>query len=252
MARVASLGALTASIAHEVSQPLSGIITNANTGIRMLAADPPNVDGTLETIRRTLRDGNRASEVISKLRALFSKQNVTAEPVNLNEATQEVIALLFSELQINRVILRLELEEDLPSVIGDRIQLQQVILNLLLNASEAMINVEGHPRQMIVKSERDGLDSVRVTVQDVGVGIDPQNIDRLFDAFHTTKNGGMGMGLSVSRSIIEGHHGRLWALPNDGPGATFCFCMPRSREEGDLSSLQGPPLNNMQRGMRDL
>ena len=226
VARVTSLGALTASIAHEVNQPLSGIITNASTCLRMLAADPPNVDGARETARRTIRDGNRASEVITRLRALFSKKDATTESVDLNEATREVIALSLSELQRNRVILRPELADDLPLVTGDRVQLQQVILNLLRNASDAMSGVDDRPRQLLIRTERDEDDRVRLTVQDAGVGFDPQAMDRLFEAFYTTKNDGMGIGLSVSRSIIESHHGRLWAAPNDGPGATFSFSIP--------------------------
>src|SRR5712664_403114 len=224
--RVSSLGVLTASIAHEINQPLSGIVTNASTCLRMLAADPPNVDGALETARRTIRDGNRASEVITRLRALFSKKEATIESVDLNEATREVIALSLSELQRNRVILRTELASDLPVVKGDRVQLQQVILNLLRNASDAMSAVEDRPRQLLIRTERDEGGRVRLTVQDAGVGLDPQAMDRLFEAFYTTKNDGMGMGLSVSRSIIERHHGRLWAAPNDGPGATFSFSLP--------------------------
>src|SRR5467141_2505806 len=226
VARVTSLGALTASIAHEVSQPLSGIITNACTGLRMLAADPPNVDGARETVRRTIRDGNRASEVITRLRALFSKKEATIESVDLNEATREVIALSLSELQRNRVILRTELASDLPVVKGDRVQLQQVVLNLLRNASDAMSAVNDRLRHMVITTEREEGDRVRLTVQDAGVGLDPQAMDRLFEAFYTTKNDGMGMGLSISRSIIERHHGRLWAAPNDGPGATFSFTIP--------------------------
>jgi C4-dicarboxylate-specific signal transduction histidine kinase len=226
VARVTSLGALTASIAHEVSQPLSGIITNACTCLRMLAADPPNVDGACETVRRTIRDGNRASEVITRLRALFSKKEVTIESVDLNEATREVIALSLNELQRNRVILRTELASDLPVVKGDRVQLQQVLLNLLRNASDAMSEVDDRPRRMLISTERDGGDRARLTVQDAGVGLDPQAMERLFEAFYTTKNHGMGMGLSISRSIIERHHGRLWAAPNDGPGATFSFSIP--------------------------
>src|SRR6266404_958777 len=226
VARVTSLGALAASIAHEVSQPLSGIITNACTGLRMLAADPPNVDGARETVRRTIRDGNRASAVITRLRALFSKKEATIESVDLNEATREVIALSLSELQRNRVILRTELASDLPVVKGDRVQLQQVVLNLLRNASDAMSAVNDRPRHMVITTEREEGDRVRLTVQDAGVGLDPQAMDRLFEAFYTTKNDGMGMGLSISRSIIERHHGRLWAAPNDGPGATFSFSIP--------------------------
>jgi PAS domain S-box-containing protein len=224
--RVTSLGVLTASIAHEVNQPLSGIITNASTCLRMLAADPPNIEGARETAKRTIRDGNRAAELITRLRALFRKKESRTEPVDLNEAAQEVIALSLSELQRNRVILRPEFAHDLPVVTGDRVQLQQVILNLLKNASDAMRAVNDRPRQLRIRTERGADDQVQLTVQDAGVGLDPQGLDRLFQAFYTTKNDGMGIGLSVSRSIIERHHGRLWAEANDGPGATFSFSIP--------------------------
>jgi len=237
VARVTSLGALTASIAHEVNQPLSGIVTNASTCLRMLAADPPNVDGARETARRTIRDGNRASDVITRLRALFSKKETTIESLDLNEAIREVIALSLSDLQRNRVILRTELADDLPLVTGDRVQLQQVVLNLLRNASDAMSAVDDRPRHMVITTEREEGDRVRLTVQDAGVGLDPQAMDRLFEAFYTTKNEGMGMGLSVSRSIIERHHGRLWAAPNDGPGATFSFVIPRG--PGSVAGADG-------------
>jgi PAS domain S-box-containing protein len=227
MTRVMTMGELTASIAHEINQPLSGIITNANTCLRMLAADPPNVDGARETARRTIRDGNRASDVITRLRALFSKKDASTESVDLNEATREVIALSSSKLQKNKVILGLELADDLPFVTGDRVQLQQVILNLLVNASDAMSTVDGRPRKLLIKTEQDEGDRVRLTMKDTGVGFDPETAGRLFDAFYTTKDDGMGVGLSVSRSIIESHHGRLWAAQNDGPGATFAFSVPR-------------------------
>ncbi|HSE24977.1 MAG TPA: ATP-binding protein [Pyrinomonadaceae bacterium] len=226
MARVMSLGTLTASIAHELNQPLSGIVTNASTCMRMLAADPPNVDGARETARRTIRDGNRASEVVTRLRVLFSKKEVATESVDLNEAIREVIALSLSELRRSQVVLRTELAGDLPLVSGDRVQLQQVILNLLLNASDAMSGVDDRPRQMVIRTERDENDHVRLTVQDAGVGFEPQAGNSLFEAFYTTKSSGMGIGLSVSRSIIESHHGRIWASPNDGPGATFSFSIP--------------------------
>ncbi|MGA8312234.1 MAG: PAS domain S-box protein [Terriglobales bacterium] len=230
VARVTSLGVLTASIAHEVNQPLSGIVTNASTCLRMLAADPPNVDGARETARRTIRDGNRASEVITRLRALYGKKEPTVESVDLNEATREVIALSLSELQRNRVILRPELADDLPPVTGDRVQLQQVILNLIRNGSDAMSSVDDRPRQLLIKTERDEGDRVSLTVQDAGTGFDPQAVDRLFEGFYTTKNDGMGIGLSVSRSIIESHHGRLWATLNNGSGAAFSFSIPRGPE----------------------
>jgi len=225
--RVTSLGTLTASIAHEVNQPLSGIITNASTCLRMLAADPPNVEGARETARRTIRDGNRASEVISRLRALFGKKEPTNEPVDLNEAAREVIALSLSELHRKQVVSQSDFDEDLPTVMGDRVQLQQVILNLLLNASDAMNDIADRPRLVVIKTEPYEGNHVRLTVKDAGVGLEPENVGKLFDAFYTTKNSGMGIGLSVSRSIIESHHGRLWAMPNeDEPGATFSFSIP--------------------------
>src|SRR2546428_4075586 len=245
VARVTTLGALTASIAHEVNQPLSGIITNASTCLRMLADDPPNVDGARETARRTIRDANRASDVITRLRALLAKKAATTETVNLNEATREVVALSWSELQRSRVILRAELGDDLPPVTGDRVQLQQVILNLLLNASEAMSGVADRPRQLVIRTERDEGGRVRLTVQDAGVGFEPQDANKLFEPFYTTKSGGMGIGLSVSSSIIESHHGRLWAAPNDGPGAAFSFSIPRGPKAAtaadSIRAMQNPP-----------
>lgn len=226
VARVTSLGVLTASIAHEVNQPLSGIITNANTCLRMLSADPPNIDGARETARRTIRDGNRASDVITRLRTLYSKKDFSPEVMDLNEAAREVISLSLSELQRNRVILREQLADDLPPVTGDRIQIQQVILNLIRNASDAMSTVDDRPRELLVRTGCDERDRVCLSVRDAGVGYSPQAADKLFEPFYTTKNDGMGIGLSISRSIIEAHHGHLWATPNDGPGATFLFSIP--------------------------
>ncbi len=225
VARVMSLGTMTASIAHELNQPLSGIVTNASTSMRMLAAKPPNVDGALETARRTIRDGNRASEVLTRLRALFTRRDAANELVDLNEATEEVIALSLSDLQRNKVILQQELADNLPAVTGDRVQLQQVILNLLRNGSDAMETVMDRPRQLLIRTETD-TNFVRVSVQDSGVGFDPGVADRLFESFFTTKHDGMGIGLAVSRSIIEAHRGNLWAARNDGPGATFAFSIP--------------------------
>ena len=227
VASATSLGVLTAAIAHEVNQPLSGIITNAGTCLRMLDAAPPNIEGARETARRTIRDGNRASDVITRLRALFTKREFTLEPLDLNDATREVIALSANDLQRNRIILRSDLAAGLPAVSGDRIELQQVILNLLRNASDAMMDVQDRPRHLSIRTERDAGDRVRLTVRDAGVGLPPDNLDSLFDAFYTTKSGGMGIGLFVSRSIIERHQGRLWAERNDGaPGATFAFSIP--------------------------
>src|SRR5579863_6001105 len=238
VARVTSLGTLTASIAHELNQPLSGIVTNASTCLRMLAVDPPNVAGARETARRTIRDGNRASEMITRLRALFSKKSATAQSMDLNEATREVIALSLSELQKNRAILRPELADDLPLVTGDRVQLQQVILNLLHNASDAMSTIDDRPRDLLIRTESDDNDRVRLSVSDVGIGFEPQAADRIFEAFYTTKNEGMGIGLSISRSIVERHDGRLWATPNNGPGVTFSFSIPC--KPGSLADAETP------------
>ena len=164
---------------------------------------------------------------MTRLRALFSKREFSLESVDLNEATQEVLALSLSDLQRHRVILQSELADDLPTVTGDRIQLQQVILNLVRNASEAMVEVHKRPRLLLIKTAREDVNRVRLTVRDSGIGLPPECLDSLFDAFHTTKSGGMGIGLFVSRSIVERHQGRLWAEPNDGgPGATFSFSIP--------------------------
>jgi PAS domain S-box-containing protein len=226
VAHVTSLGVLTASIAHEVNQPLSGIITNAGTCLRMLDAEPPNLEGARETARRTIRDGNRASDVIARLRALFNKEELALEPLDLNGVIREVITLALSDLQRNRIAHQLELAEDLPTITGDRIQLQQVLLNLLRNASDAMSDVHDRRRGLLIRTEREDGDRVRISVRDAGVGVDPQSISKVLDAFYTTKSDGMGIGLSVSRSIIERHSGCLWAEPNDGPGTTFSFSIP--------------------------
>jgi PAS domain S-box-containing protein len=225
MMRIMTIGQLTASIAHEVSQPLQGIITNAGTCLRMLKSDPPNIDGAQETAQRTIRDGNRASDVITRLRTLYSKKQIDVGPLDLNEATREVVALLSGELERNNVILKQEFSDRLPTIHGDRVQLQQVILNLLRNASDAMSSVEDRPRQMVLRTELEG-EQVRLSVQDSGVGFTPEVAGQMFESFYTTKSDGMGVGLSVSRSIIEANRGRLWATANDGPGATFAFSIP--------------------------
>jgi PAS domain S-box-containing protein len=235
--RITSLGVLTASIAHEVNQPLSGIITNASTCLRMLSADPPNINGARETVRRTIRDGNRASDVITRLRTLFSKKEPSLESMDLNEAVREVMTLSWSEIQRSSVILRHELADDIPPVVGDRIQLQQVILNLLRNAADAMSTIDDRPRELLIRTERAEGDQVRLSVKDSGVGFTPPVAEKIFEAFYTTKTDGMGIGLSISRSIIEAHQGRIWAIPNDGPGCTFSFVIPCADESlaGDES-----------------
>ncbi|HZC25293.1 MAG TPA: PAS domain-containing protein [Candidatus Binatia bacterium] len=224
--RVMTMGPLTASIAHEVNQPISGIITNASTCLRMLDANPPNLEGARETARRTIRDGHRASDVVTRLRTLYSKKVPAVEPMDLNEATREVTALSATEIQKNGVTLRQEFAADLPPALGDRVQLQQVILNLLRNAADAMREVHDRPRELVVRTERDEGEQIRLSVKDSGVGLTPQAADKIFEPFYTTKNDGMGIGLSISRSIIEAHQGRLWVTRNDGPGTTFTFTLP--------------------------
>jgi PAS domain S-box-containing protein len=237
VSRVMTLGALTASIAHEVNQPLAGIITNAATCLRMLAADPPNLEGARATTQRTLRDGNRASEVIRRLRTLYSHKQPKYEALDLNDAAREVVALSISELQRAHVILRTDFHEGLPPINGDRVQLQQVLLNLILNAVDAMREINDRPRDLLVTTAREEPDSVRLSVCDSGIGIDPQILEKIFDSFYTTKSTGMGMGLSISRSIIESHQGRLWGTANEGPGATFAFRIPCSTEQAPKAAV---------------
>jgi C4-dicarboxylate-specific signal transduction histidine kinase len=225
VSRVTTMGELAASIAHEVNQPLAGIVTNANASLRWLAGDSPNLAEAHVAIRRIIRDGNRAGDVISRMRALFKKARTAKERLNINAAIEEVVILTQSEVRRNKVALRMQLAANLPSVTGDQVQLQQVVVNLILNAIEAMSTVEDRERVLVIRTQRGEGDEVRVAVRDSGIGFDPQSADRMFDAFHTTKPGGLGMGLSISRSIIESHGGQLWALPNDGPGATFQFTL---------------------------
>jgi len=240
VARVGTLNAMTASITHEVSQPLVGILTNASTCISMLEMDPPDLIGAAATVRRTIRDANRASDVIARLRAMFSKTRPTMEMVDLNEAAREVFILSAGELQRRRAQLQTDLAEDLPLVRADRVQLQQVVLNLVLNAADAMAGVEDRPRAILVRTRCEDARGVRLDVQDSGVGVSPEANDKLFDAFYTTKQGGMGLGLSICRSIIESHHGRLWASANDGDGSTFSFYIPALLAESELA---GKPMN---------
>jgi signal transduction histidine kinase len=217
------MGEMAASIAHEVNQPLSGVVINGNACLRWMAGDPPNMGEARDAVQRIVRDGKRASEVIARIRNMSKKSSVEKEPLDLNETITEVVAFAQGEVRRMRVTLRTDLASDLPRVIGDRVQLQQVVLNLVLNGLEAMAAVLDRPRELVIETKREEAERACVAVRDVGVGLDPESIHRLFDAFYTTKSGGMGMGLSISRSIIENHGGRLWAVPNQGPGATFLF-----------------------------
>ena len=223
--RVTTLGELIASIAHEVNQPLSGIVLNGNACLRWLGGDSPNLDEAREAARRIVRDGSRASNVITRIRALVRKTNEEKGRLNMNDVIQEVAALAQGELRKNRVALRMELAADLPPVLGDRVQLQQVILNLVMNGIDAMASVADGPRELLIRSRQHEPDKVLVAVQDAGIGIDRENVEKIFNAFYTTKSQGMGMGLAISRSIVENHGGQLWVAPNDGPGATFQFTL---------------------------
>jgi C4-dicarboxylate-specific signal transduction histidine kinase len=187
----------------------------------------PDLNEAREAIRRILRDGNRAGDVISRMRSLFRKARTAKERLDINEVIEEVVILTQSEVRRNKVALRMELAANVPPVMGDRVQLQQVLVNLILNGIEAMSTLEDRARELVITTEGGKGDEVRVAVQDVGLGLDPKHAERMFEAFYTTKVGGLGVGLSISRSIVENHGGRLWAMPNDGPGATFQFTLSK-------------------------
>ena len=227
VARITTMGELAASIAHEVNQPLSGVVVNGNACLRWLAGDAPNLEEAREAVRRIVRDGKRAGDVIARIRALATKTATAKERLDLNEAIREVVAFALDEVRRNRVTLRIELADDLSPVWGDRVQLQQVVLNLVMNGIEAMSSVGGRPRELNVRTRNDDAAHVRVTVEDSGKGLDPQSLERIFEAFYTTKRGGMGMGLSISRSIIQNHGGKLWAVENEGPGISVQFTIPK-------------------------
>ncbi|WP_246650298.1 sensor histidine kinase [Rhizobium laguerreae] len=232
IARVMSLSTMAAAIAHEVNQPLAGIVTNASTSLHMLSADPPNVDGAIETARRTIRDGNRAANVITRLRVLFKRGTSPMEPVDINEAALEVVSLLSPDMQRHKISLQTELCETLPLFEGDRVQLQQVIMNFIRNAIDAIGERSQLPRDVVVRTELGSDMAIQLSVEDTGCGIAYVEPDRLFDAFHTTKANGMGIGLSISRSIVEAHGGKIWARANSTMGATFGFSIPHAKSDG--------------------
>jgi PAS domain S-box-containing protein len=224
--RVTILGELAASIAHEINQPLAAVITNGSACLRWLAGATPNLDEAREAVGRIIRDGKRASDVIGRIRALVKKSGTEQVRLDINEVIQEVVGLIQTEIPKNGVVLRMELAPDLPRVLGDRVQLQQVILNLVMNGIEAMSAVTDRSRDLLLRSRQYESDKVLIAVQDSGIGLQLESLDHLFEAFFTTKPKGMGMGLAISRSIMEAHGGRLWAVPNDGPGVTFEFALP--------------------------
>jgi signal transduction histidine kinase len=222
--RVTTMGQLTASLAHEVNQPIAAAVTNANTCVRWLTSVNPNVEEARDAASRMVQQAKRAAEIIRRTRLLFKKGTARRELVKINELIDEIIALLRNEAGRYGVALRSELKADLPEVMGDRIQLQQVLVNLMMNSVEAMKDVEG-TRQLTLITEREGTDQVQVSVSDTGVGLPPE-VSRIFDPFFTTKSDGTGMGLVISRTIIDSHGGQLWATPNSGRGASFHFTLP--------------------------
>jgi len=228
--RVTTTGQLAASIAHEVSQPISATLTNANAARRWLGAEPPDLEEVRQALDRIIRDGGRASDLIGRIRALVRKAPPLNDQLDINETILEVIALTRSELRNSRTLLQTQLADGVPLISGDRVQLQQVMLNLILNAVEAMSGSSEATRELLIKTEQDGPGTVLVAVRDSGPGLKSESLDRVFDAFYTTKPGGMGMGLSICRSIVEGHGGRVWAMPNLPQGATFQFTLPQQQE----------------------
>jgi PAS domain S-box-containing protein len=229
VSRVTTMGELTASLAHEVNQPIAAAVTNANTCLRWLARDHPNVEEAREAAMRIMKDGTRAAEIISRIRLLFKKGTAQRELVDVNEAIRDMIVLLRSETTRNNILVQTELAADLPEVMADRVQLQQVLMNLMINGIEAMKDVDG-TRELAIRSQLKENEEVVVSVTDSGVGLPPQQKEQIFDAFFTTKPHGTGMGLRISRSIIESHGGRLWAGDNSPRGASFCFSLPTKAE----------------------
>jgi C4-dicarboxylate-specific signal transduction histidine kinase len=224
--RVATMGQLTASIAHEVNQPLAAVVANAEACLRWLDRGTPDLDAARRSVEWVIDDGIRASEVIRRVRALANKTEIEKVPVDVNEVVREVVALVQRELTSHRVSLRMELAPALPTTLGDRVQLQQVMINLVMNGIEAMQSVPDRPREVVIRSRQQETQQVLASVTDCGVGIAAEDADRLFSAFFTTKSSGMGMGLSICRSIVEAHGGRLWATANVPHGATFQFTLP--------------------------
>ena len=225
IARITTMGELAASIAHELNQPLGSIVTSGDACLRWLAAKPPNLGEVLQAVEAIIRDGTRASGVLVRIRGLLRRGEGLRERSDIKDVIREVIALSDGELRRNGVSLRTEMPGDLPPVVVDRILLQQVILNLIMNAMEAMRAVSDRVRVLRIRTEEQPSGSIVVVVQDSGAGVDPKHSSRMFEAFYTTKAQGIGMGLTISRSIIEAHGGQLWAVANDGPGSTFCFTL---------------------------
>jgi C4-dicarboxylate-specific signal transduction histidine kinase len=238
--RVTTMGQLAASIAHEIKQPITAVVTNASAGLLWLAAQPPELEEVRDGLNRVIKAGNQASGVIGRIQALIKKSPSRKDNLAINEAILEVIALTHGEMVKNGVSLQTQLAADLSLVQGDRVQLQQVILNLIINALEAMSGLPAGPRELLIGTEQDASNGVLVAVQDSGPGLDPESFERLFDPFYTTKPDGMGMGLSICRSIVEAHGGRVWASGTDGHGVTVQFTLPVGDSAQHEAALGGP------------
>ena len=232
------MGELAASIAHEVNQPLAGVVSNASAGLRWLSRDQPDLEEVRAGLLDIVRDGKRAGDVIARIRALTRRTTTSRERLDLNELIREVLILVDDKAKSDAVTIQTQFADDLSPVAGDRVQLQQVVLNLLVNAIEAMNGIRERARELVIITRNIGPEQVEVTVEDSGVGIDPEKIHSIFDSFYTTKSGGMGMGLSICRSIIQAHGGRLWAAAKDGPGAVFHFTLATYHDEESEESRE--------------
>jgi len=226
VARVTALGELTAVISHEVNQPLTGLVSSGSACLRWLSAETPDLAAARRSVERMIKDGKRAGEIINRIRAMVKKAPPQRESLNINDTIMEVMALVLAEVRRSGISVHAALSPDLPLVLGDRIQLQQVVLNLIVNALEAMSGIDQMQRRLSVSSIRHEPNGVLVAVSDSGTGLDPTSLDRVFDAFYTTKVDGMGMGLAVSQKLVQAHGGRLWATPNLPQGAIFQFRLP--------------------------
>jgi PAS domain S-box-containing protein len=234
--RLSMLGELTASIAHEVNQPLSGVVSNGSACLRWLAGETPNIEEAREAARRIVRDGKRAAEVVARVRAMTKRTEASREKLDVNETIWDVLALVGDEAKKNRVVIRTEFAVDVFPVLGDRVQLQQVLLNLVMNGMEAMSNVSENGRELAITTRNVDPNQVQVTVQDSGIGLDPDRIPKIFEPFYTTKPHGMGMGLAICRSILQAHGGQLWAAANHGPGTSFHFTLPKHEAESNAAA----------------
>ena len=237
--RVSMMGELAASIAHEVNQPISGVVSNGSACLRWLGRDVPDIEEAREAAHRIDRDGKRAREIIARIRALTKRAATPREELDLNETIREVLALVRDEAKRNSVTIRMQFADDLSPVSGDRVQLQQVLLNLVMNGIEAMSRAGERARELVITTRNIDAGQVQATVEDSGTGLDLNTIDKIFDPFYTTKPGGMGMGLSISRSILQAHGGRIWATANHGPGTIFYFTLPKYQREESNAEVAG-------------